>query len=157
MPQGSLLPFLHDAARHVESIIRTPCDDLIKTVRAMASYDFAMLAYGYHPKLSMHSIAMTAAELLCIAEHLERDGGGPPHEPEALPPICDAKALESEAGVLGSLIKKLTQDDVARALAHFRQAVQHHGIDLGMSLALEMKNARTQRVMIDSRRVEALH
>jgi len=157
MPQGSLLPFLHDAARYVETIIGKPCDDLIKTVRAMASYDFAMLAYGYHPKLSMHSVAMTAAELLCIAEHIERDGGGPPHEPEALPPVCDVKALESDAGVLGTLIKKLTQDDVARALAHFQQAVQHHGIDLVMSLALEMKNARTQRVMIDSHRVDTLH
>lgn len=157
MQQGSLLPFIHDAARHVQSIVRLPCDELINTVRAMASYDFAMLAYGYHPKLSMHSAAMTAAELLCIAEHLERSGGGPPLEPDALPPICDINALESDAGMLGSLINTLTQSEVALALTHFQQAARHYGIDLVVSLALEMKNERTRRTMIEAGTVGDWH
>ena len=138
MQQRSLLPFMHGAALYVESVLGRPGDELIETVRAMASYDFAMLAYGFRPKLSPHSAAMTAAGLLCIAEHLKCSGGGPLPELGALPSECDVKALESDAGVLGALIKPLTQDDVARALAHFEQAAEHYGIDLGQSLAQEM-------------------
>ncbi len=138
MQQRSLLPFMHGAALYVEGVLGRPGDELIETVRAMASYDFAMLAYGFRPKLSTHSAAMTAAGLLCIAEHLKSSGGGPLPESGTLPPECDVKALERDAGVLGTLIKPLTQDDVARALAHFQQAAQTYGIDLGQSLAQEM-------------------
>jgi hypothetical protein len=156
MRQGSLLPYIHDAARHVEAVVGGCATDLIQTVRAMASYDFAMLAYGYHATVSMHSAAMTAAELLCLAEHLERAGGGPPEEIDA-PVPCNSGLLEHDAGVLGAAIRKLTQREIAEALAHFRQAVEQRGLDLTASLALEMKAARIQRTRIEARADLSVH
>ncbi len=157
MRQGSLLPYIHDAARHVEAVVGGCATDLIQTVRAMASYDFAMLAYGYHATVSMHSAAMTAAELLCLAEHLERAGGGPPEEIDA-PVPCHSGLLEHDAGVLGTAIRKLTQREIAEALAHFRQAVEQRGLDLTASLALEMKgpayNAPTSKPVPTFRCIE---
>jgi hypothetical protein len=157
--QGSLLPFIRDAERYVENFLGKTGDDLVAAARAIVSYDLAMLAYGFRPRVSMHCAAMTAAELLCLAAQLERAGGGPPQEPDtrpahdhagarrrdAAPAVC-ARALEKDADALGALLRQLTQADIAQALAHFRQAATERGIDLVMSLALELKGVRLKEV-----------
>jgi len=159
--QGSLLPFIRDAEQYVENALGKTGDDLVAAARAIVSYDLAMLAYGFRPRVSMHCAAMTAAELLCLAAQLERRGGGPPqeHEIEIHPAQADggarqsgaaltvcARALEKDADALGALLKTLTQADIAHALAHFRQAATERGIDLVMSLALELKGVRLKQV-----------
>jgi len=161
--QGSLLPFIRDAEQYVENALGKTGDDLVAAARAIVSYDLAMLAYGFRPRVSMHCAAMTAAELLCLAAQLERAGGGPPqeheHQGEARPTQADsgarrtetargvcARALEKDADALGALLKTLTQADIAHALAHFRQAATERGIDLVMSLALELKGVRLKQV-----------
>jgi hypothetical protein len=155
MQQGSLLPFIRDAERHVAAFLGKTGDDLIGAARAIVSYDLAMLAYGYRPRVTMHCAAMTAAELLCLAAQLERAGGGPPQEPASLPRrggparqqgVASARDLEQDANALGALLKTLTQEDVARALADFCQAATERGIDLVMSLALELKGERIRDV-----------
>lgn len=169
MQQGSLLPFLHDAERHVQAFLGPGAVDLMAAARATVSYDLAMLAYGFRPTLSMHCAAMTAAELLYLAAQLERNGGGPPCESVAhysstntglvraaahrcaadskgAPLEASRKALEKDADALGAQLHQLTQDDIARALADFRQAATDRGIDLVMSLALELKGERLQEV-----------
>ena len=164
MQQGSLLPFIRDAERHVQALLGKTGADLIAAARAIVSHDLAMLAYGYRPKVTMHCAAITAAELLCLAAQLERSGGGPPQEARPLghalmPAAADrrqpssAQALERDANALGALLKTLTQADVARALADFRQAATERGIDLVMSLALELKGERVRDV---ARRHQAL-
>ena len=165
--EGSLLPFIRDAERYVENFLGKTGDDLVAAARAIVSYDLAMLAYGFRPKVSMHCAAMTAAELLCLAAQLERAGGGPPQEPETRPSHADisayrpgtaqtlcARALEKDADALGALQGQLTQADIARALADFRQAATERGIDLVMSLALELKGVRLKEV---ARRHHALN
>ena len=167
--QGSLLPFIRDAERYVENFLGKTGDDLVAAARAIVSYDLAMLAYGFRPKVSMHCAAMTAAELLCLAAQLERAGGGPPQEPATSHAYADAatgahrpgtahslcaRALEKDADALGALLKQLTQADIARALADFRQAATERGIDLVMSLALELKGVRLKEV---ARRHHALN
>jgi hypothetical protein len=173
MQQGSLLPFLRDAERHVEAYFGQDVGDLMAAARATASYDLAMLAYGFRPTLSMHCAAMTAAELLYLAAQLERKGGGPPCESvahcssnpnpglmraaarqcEAVTLKASRKALEKDADALGAPLHELTQDDVGHALADFRQAATDRGVDVVMSLALELKGERMQE---GSRRHHAL-
>jgi len=144
MQQGSLLPYLHEAERYVEQVLGKHGDELTALARAIVSYDMAMLAYDCRPKVSMHCVAMTAAELLCLAARLEREGGGPAQEVD--PPAAPAsrRELERDADALGALLKQLTQADVARALAHFRQAAAARGIDVVASLALELKGERVK-------------
>jgi hypothetical protein len=158
MQQGSLLPFIHDAERYVQDCLGKTGADLIAAARTIVSYDLAMLAFGFRPRLSMHCAAMTAAELLCLSAQLERGGGGPPQEPaaSAAQPLSPgqsvpqrspgAQALEQDADALGALSKSLTQEEVARALADFRQAARERGIDLVVSLALELKGERVKDV-----------
>lgn len=141
----SLLPFLPAAERHINSILRCAGTDPVPTARAAACYELSMLAYGYHDRLSDHSAALTSAQLLFLAAELERSGAGPAHEPASLPCGHDAAALARDAMILGSQAKGLTQEGVASALAHFRQAVEAQGIDLAASLLTELSGTPAQK------------
>ncbi len=142
---ASLLPFMPAAGRHIASILRCAGTDPVPTARAVACYAFSMLAYGHHERLSARSAALTSAQLLFLAVELERSGAGPAREPAYLPRGHDAAALERDAYVLGSQAKGLTQEGVASALAHFRQAVEAQGIDLAASLQTELSGAPAHR------------
>lgn len=141
---GRLLPLMPLAERHIESVLRSTGPDALTTARAAVSYELAMLAYGYRGKMSPHNAAMTAAELLYIAARLERDGQGEACEPEQLPPRRDPGSLDRDAGKFASPAQALTQNDVATALSHFRQAVEAQGIDLASSLADEVDPRRSE-------------
>jgi hypothetical protein len=144
MQPGSLLPFIHDAARHVEHMLGCAGAGQLDCVRSTAARDLrALLARKPTP----HSAARAAAELLCIADYLECTCGEAPRE--ALNATRDDRAmpLENDARALDELCVPLTQDDVARALDHLKQMVERHGIDLVQSLALEMKCERLRGVM----------
>ena len=133
------------AQRHIGSILRCAGTDPVLTARAAACYELSMLAYGYHDRLSARSAALTSAQLLFLAAELESNGAGPAHEPAALPRGHDAAALERDACVLGSQTHGLTQEGVASALAHFRQAVEAQGIDLAASLQSELSGIPAQK------------
>jgi hypothetical protein len=137
--QGSLLPFIDDAQRHVEAHLGKSGADLVAAVRSIVGYDLAMLAHGC-PRLSMHCAAMTAAQLLCLAAQLERCDGGLPQEAAQ---GAASLALQHDADLLAAP-GALTQEDVARALAGFCQAATERGIDLVMALALELKGERVR-------------
>lgn len=141
----ALLPLMPAAERHISSILRCAGTDPVPTARAAACYELAMLADGYHDRLSARSAALTSAQLLFLAAELERSGAGPAREPAFLPCGHDAAALERDASVLGSHAKGLTQEGVASALAHFRQAVAAQGIDLAASLLTELSGTPAQK------------
>ena len=141
----ALLPFLPAAERHIGSILRCAGTDPVPTARAAACYELSMLAFGYHDRLSARSAALTSAQLLFLAAKLERCGAGPAREPAPLPQGHDAAALEHDARILGSQAKGLTQEGVASALAHFRQAVEAQGIDLANSLTTELSGTPAQK------------
>jgi len=141
----ALLPLLPAAEHHVRSILRCAGTDPVPTARAAACYELSMLAFGYHDRLSARSAALTGAQLLFLAAELERSGAGPAREPALLPCGHDAAALERDASVLGSQAKGLTQEGVASALAHFRQAVEAQGIDLAASLLTELSGTPAQK------------
>jgi len=153
MQQGSLLPFIHEAEHYIEEFLGKRGDELMAAARAIVSYDLAMLAYGCRPKLNMHCAAMTAAELLCMAARLERCGAGPACETDPPAQPASRRDLEHDADALGATLRQLTQEDITRALAHFRQAAADRGVDLVTSLALELKGVRIRAV---ARRHEAL-
>ena len=140
-----LLPLMPAAERHIGSILRGAGTDPVPTARAAACYELSMLAYGYHERLSARSAALTSAQLLFLAAELERGGAGPAREPASLPCGHDAAALERDAQILGSQAKGLTQEGVASALAHFRQAVEAQGIDLAASLLTELTGTPAQK------------
>ena len=140
-----LMPLMPAAARHIASILRCAGTDLVPTARAAACYELSMAAYGYHDRLSARSAALTSAQLLFLAAELKRSGAGPAREPVFLPRGHDAAALKRDAYVLGSQAKGLTQEGVACALAHFRQAVEAQCVDLAASLLTELSGPRAQK------------
>lgn len=141
----ALLPLLPAAERHVRSILHCVGTDPVPTARASACYELSMLAFGYHDRLSARSAALTSAQLLFLAAELERSGAGPAREPAFLPGGHDPAALERDASVLGSQARGLTQEGVASALAHFRQAVEAQGIDLATALLTELSGTPAQK------------
>jgi hypothetical protein len=56
---------------------------------------------------------------------------------------------------MGTLLRTLTQEDIARTLADFRQAASERGIDLVISLALELKGERVRDVARRHRAVDS--
>jgi hypothetical protein len=136
--QNELLPLTAPAARHVARLFASSGAQAPASARAAASYALAMLAYGYHTRLSAHSVAMTAAQLLYVADQLERAGRGPAVEPRHLPPAHDAHALERAATRLGGPEAGLGQEDVADALTRLRQAVALQDLDLAACLRTEL-------------------
>jgi len=153
MKQGSLLPFLHEAEHYVEEFLGKRGADLEDTARAIISYDLAMLALGCRPKMSMHCAAMTAAQLLCLGARLQRAGAGPACDAD--PQYAAPRELEADAGTMAALPRALTQQDVTRALSHFRQAALDRGIDLVAALAMELKCVRIKQVAQHHREVDA--
>jgi hypothetical protein len=133
-----LLPLTARAARHVARLFSASGAEAPASARAAASYALAMLGYGYHTRLSTHSVAMTAAQLLYVAGELESGGRGPALEPRHLPPAHDARALERAATRLGGPDAALTQEDVADALTRLRQAVALQDLDLAACLRAEL-------------------
>ena len=136
--ETDLLPLAAPASRHVARLFAASGAAAPASARAAASYALAMLAYGYHTRLSAHSAAMTAAQLLYVADQLERAGRGPALEPQQLPPSHDARALERAATRLGGPEAALGQEDVADALTRLRQAVALQDLDLVACLRAEL-------------------
>jgi hypothetical protein len=137
--QGSLLPFLHEASRHLERTLEDAPVDL-EHVRLAAARDLAELARAEHAR-APHA-ARVAAELLYLAEALERRSGCAPRE--ATECAGDARA---DAETLCALSHPLSQDDVALALAHLKALAESRGIDLVQALAVTLKCERVRGVM----------
>lgn len=140
--QGSLLPFIHDASRHIERTLAVDTPDLAR-VRLVAGRDLAALAVAPNPPPP--SAARVAAELLYLAERLEIESGESPHE--ELPADAPAGAADDDVRALSALSHHLTQNDVTRALSHLKRIAAERGVDLVQALALAMKCERVRRVM----------
>lgn len=137
--QGSLLPYLHEASRHLERTLEDVPVNL-ELVRLAAARDLAALARAEHAR-APHA-ARVAAELLFLAEALERSSGCAPLESAECP-----GDTETDARALCALSKPLSQADVGQALAHLKDLAEARGIDLVQALAVAIKCERLRGVM----------
>lgn len=151
MQHGSVLPFIHDAARHVERIIGCAGPHQFDTVRTLAAQELRTLQLV---RPTPHAAAVAAAELLYLAEHLDIDSGSLPFCCSDAGATPNADPLKEDARRLAELRVALTRDDLTEILDHLDEAVSRHGIDLVQSLALEMKCERLRNVMRRSATVE---
>lgn len=137
--QGALLPYLHEASRHLERTLEDAPVDL-ERVRLAAARDLAELARAEHARAPR--AARVAAELLYLAEALERRSGCAPQETAQCP--GDA---EADARTLCAVSEPLRQEDVTHALAHLKALAEERGIDLVQALAVAIKCERLRGVM----------